>query len=322
MHPHIRQNTTLSGLSGGYNALFAAPHRFSFNGQEGDDEVSGEGNSLSFKYRVEDSRLGRFFSVDPLFRKYSYNSTYAFAENRVIDGRELEGLEVLLVGLQLGGNLFAGWTGETGLAFTPDGIYSYRSEGISLASNVGAGGAVSITYFGSMTSSEGVKGEAESYGMSGGEGLQVGINGVKTADDEGINMTFGIGVSVLPFQFQYTKTDTWIKPLKASGDIQLMESGLKAVKLAISKQELQVRRLQAENNDLTYENQKLKKSMEQSSNPDEKQKYLKQMKHNSATISSNNNMIGEMKNLLLIMKEALDKGNAKLKDMKTQTKTY
>jgi hypothetical protein len=33
--------------------------------------------------------------VDPLFRKYSYNSTYAFAENRVIDGRELEGLEVM-----------------------------------------------------------------------------------------------------------------------------------------------------------------------------------------------------------------------------------
>ena len=81
----------------GMEALFRPPHRFSFNGQERDDEVSGEGNSLSFKYRVVDTRLGRFFSVDPLFRKYSYNSTYAFAENRVVDGREFEGLEVVLI---------------------------------------------------------------------------------------------------------------------------------------------------------------------------------------------------------------------------------
>ena len=32
-------------------------------------------------------------SIDPLSEKYYYNSPYAFSENRVIDGRELEGLE-------------------------------------------------------------------------------------------------------------------------------------------------------------------------------------------------------------------------------------
>ncbi len=32
-------------------------------------------------------------SIDPLAEDYVYNSPYAFAENRVIDGRELEGLE-------------------------------------------------------------------------------------------------------------------------------------------------------------------------------------------------------------------------------------
>ncbi len=31
--------------------------------------------------------------IDPLAEKYTYNSPYAFSENRVIDGRELEGLE-------------------------------------------------------------------------------------------------------------------------------------------------------------------------------------------------------------------------------------
>jgi RHS repeat-associated protein len=69
------------------------PYRFSFQGQEKDDELKGEGNSLNYEYRMHDPRVGRFFAVDPLAAKYPYNSTYAFSENRVIDGVELEGLE-------------------------------------------------------------------------------------------------------------------------------------------------------------------------------------------------------------------------------------
>lgn len=37
--------------------------------------------------------VGRFFNIDPLSEKYSYQSHYNFSENRVIDGKELEGLE-------------------------------------------------------------------------------------------------------------------------------------------------------------------------------------------------------------------------------------
>tara|TARA_B110000967_G_C18870439_1_gene555101 strand:- start:736 stop:1632 length:897 start_codon:yes stop_codon:yes gene_type:complete len=66
---------------------------FGFQGQEGDDEVSGQGNSYVFKYRIHDPRLGRFLSVDPLGSSYPWNSPYAFAENRVIDGVDLEGAE-------------------------------------------------------------------------------------------------------------------------------------------------------------------------------------------------------------------------------------
>jgi len=68
-------------------------YRYGFQGQEKDDEIKGEGNSDNFKYRMHDPRIGRFFAVDPLFRKYAYNSPYAFSENRVIDAVELEGLE-------------------------------------------------------------------------------------------------------------------------------------------------------------------------------------------------------------------------------------
>ncbi|MCG3167821.1 MAG: hypothetical protein POELPBGB_03616 [Bacteroidia bacterium] len=68
-------------------------YRFGFQAQEKDDEISGEGNSISFKYRVEDTRLGRFLSIDPLAQKYPKWSPYAFSGNQVVHTFELEGLE-------------------------------------------------------------------------------------------------------------------------------------------------------------------------------------------------------------------------------------
>ena len=68
-------------------------YKYGYQNQEKDDEIKGEGNSYSFEYRIHDPRLGKFLSVDPLSASYPWNSPYAFAENRVIDGIELEGLE-------------------------------------------------------------------------------------------------------------------------------------------------------------------------------------------------------------------------------------
>ena len=75
----------------------AAGYRWGFQAQESDDELFGEGNASFFKYRISDNRIGRFFAVDPLAPEYPWNSPYAFSENRVIDGIELEGLEVNLI---------------------------------------------------------------------------------------------------------------------------------------------------------------------------------------------------------------------------------
>ena len=72
-------------------------YRYGFQGQESDNEVKGNGNSVNFKYRVHDPRLGRFFAVDPLFKDYPWNSSYAFSENKVIEAIELEGLEKFYV---------------------------------------------------------------------------------------------------------------------------------------------------------------------------------------------------------------------------------
>lgn len=68
-------------------------YRYSFQGQEHDDEIKGNNNSLNYKYRMHDPRVGRFFAIDPLAAKYPFNSTYAFSENKVIAWIELEGQE-------------------------------------------------------------------------------------------------------------------------------------------------------------------------------------------------------------------------------------
>ncbi|MCD4793992.1 MAG: hypothetical protein K8R54_12210 [Bacteroidales bacterium] len=71
-------------------------YRYGFQGQEMDTEMHGEEKgkeTYNYKYRIHDPRLGRFLSIDPLVADYPWNSPYAFSENRVIDGIDLEGLE-------------------------------------------------------------------------------------------------------------------------------------------------------------------------------------------------------------------------------------
>jgi RHS repeat-associated protein len=66
-------------------------NRYLYQKQELQDDLGYD--EYQYKYRMHDPAMGRFLSVDPLSEKYMYNSTYAFSENRVIDGIELEGLE-------------------------------------------------------------------------------------------------------------------------------------------------------------------------------------------------------------------------------------
>ncbi|CAG5084057.1 RHS repeat domain-containing protein [Parvicella tangerina] len=76
-----------------YRCISDDVYRYGFNGMERDDEEKGAGNSINYKYRMHDPRLGRFFAVDPLVSEYPWNSPYAFSENSVVAFVELEGLE-------------------------------------------------------------------------------------------------------------------------------------------------------------------------------------------------------------------------------------
>lgn len=75
----------------------SSDYRYGFQGQEKDDEIIGEGNSVNYTYRMHDPRTGRFFTADPLTSKYPWYSPYQFSGNRPIDAIELEGLEEFLV---------------------------------------------------------------------------------------------------------------------------------------------------------------------------------------------------------------------------------
>lgn len=68
-------------------------YRYGFQSQEKDDEIKGEGNSLSFTFRMYDSRINRFFRPDPLERDYPWYTPYQFSGNKLIHKIELEGLE-------------------------------------------------------------------------------------------------------------------------------------------------------------------------------------------------------------------------------------
>jgi RHS repeat-associated protein len=66
-----------------------------FQEQRFDDDLGL--NWILFKWRTHDPQIARFLQIDPLADGYRYNSTYAFSENRVTDGRELEGLEYVSI---------------------------------------------------------------------------------------------------------------------------------------------------------------------------------------------------------------------------------
>ncbi|MFY0604496.1 MAG: hypothetical protein JXQ93_11130, partial [Flavobacteriaceae bacterium] len=63
-----------------------------YQGQEFTEDLGL--NTHEWRYRVSDPAIGRFWQIDPLAEDYVYNSTYAFAENKLGMGIELEGAEI------------------------------------------------------------------------------------------------------------------------------------------------------------------------------------------------------------------------------------
>ena len=117
-------------------------YRFGFNNQEKDDEITGvSGSHLNFKFRMYDSRIARFFAVDPLAPKYPYWTPYQFAGLMPIRFVELEGLEP--------GEPFASADAaaeDFGKLFNDNSIRDNREYGTKVYSYTDAAGATQFSY--------------------------------------------------------------------------------------------------------------------------------------------------------------------------------
>ncbi len=76
-------------------------YRYGFNGKENDNEVKKDGygnpnigTQQDYGMRINDTRLGRFLSVDPIGKEYPALSSYQFASNSPIAGVDRDGLEI------------------------------------------------------------------------------------------------------------------------------------------------------------------------------------------------------------------------------------
>lgn len=74
----------------------ASEYRFGFNGQEKDDEVSGEGNEYDYGARIYNSRLGRWLTTDAKEKKYPGVTPYAYALNSSIIFKDPDGNDVIV----------------------------------------------------------------------------------------------------------------------------------------------------------------------------------------------------------------------------------
>ncbi len=69
-------------------------YRFGYNGKE-QDSLLGGGVGIDYNYgaRINDVRIGRFLSVDPLQKKFAFLTPYQFASNTPIWAKDLDGRE-------------------------------------------------------------------------------------------------------------------------------------------------------------------------------------------------------------------------------------
>jgi RHS repeat-associated protein len=73
---------------------FLKNYRYGFNGKENDNDVMGVGNQIDYGERIYDPRKGGFDSVDPLFRKYPWWSSYELAGDNPIRSVDIDGKQV------------------------------------------------------------------------------------------------------------------------------------------------------------------------------------------------------------------------------------
>ena len=76
----------------GRTSVSSPEYRYAFNGKEKDSEWGGSA-VYDYGFRIYDSRLGKFLSIDPLSPDYPWFTPYQYAGNKPIRYIDLDGLE-------------------------------------------------------------------------------------------------------------------------------------------------------------------------------------------------------------------------------------
>lgn len=160
--------------------------------------------------------------VDPAHSEYPWNSVYAFSENRLLDGIELEGLEVVMIGeVNTGTCLGISGTTEVGIVIGPDGVSGYATGGYGFDLDViGGSMRLSVTVYPDMPSIYNAEGEGIIFAFGTGDyGISAAIGAVESGIYTGFNLQFGIGLGVFPVSISYMWTETELSSEQAPKDI-------------------------------------------------------------------------------------------------------
>jgi hypothetical protein len=247
-------------------------------------------------------------------QKYPYNSPYAFAENRVIDGREFEGLEVVLAGYQTNASVFISIEVETGIAVGPNGIYAYVTYGGGVSNAVSTATGVSITLYPTMPLVQDASGWGYSAGIGIGAliGMQHSVSGVKSNGYYGINYVAAVGGGItygIPITVSAGTSNTTLFPLsKLAKSEQIKYLGIAKVQLETLKKHYssEIKNLTAQNNVLNSQNEILLKKSKLTSIE------LRTLNNNKTKIASNSGEIKKAQDKNKVIDETIKKVNTEL----------
>ena len=76
---NCRYHTFGSVTSG--RSFYSESYRYGYGGKENEEELYGSNNSYDYGARILDSRLGRWFALDPISSKYPFFSPYSYSAN-------------------------------------------------------------------------------------------------------------------------------------------------------------------------------------------------------------------------------------------------
>jgi len=160
---------------------------------------------------MHDPRLGRFFAVDPLAPKYPHNSPYAFSENRLLDGVELEGLEVAAVMHSNVGSLGISFMAGGGSVWSADeGWYPFVTKGIGIQTSASVFSGFEFQYFPEMKSVSEFDGDAISVSVG---TPYIGAEIIECNGYTGYSFSFGESASWPPYSIGVMPTTTSLTPM-------------------------------------------------------------------------------------------------------------